>query len=249
MQAMRRTAIAIVSVVAALTLSACGGSTDSATTGETSSAIKGGVQDTEDDPAASEVEAEVEAVAEAEAEAEAESEAEAEVVEAEVEADDQELPSNDVCPDLRRADIFTCLQSNGNFTIFLNITRLNDDLREELYTDGPFTVFAFTDDAFEATFEALGEKALGLLDEDEELLRKILTHHIKEGVYDTDDLFTGGSEFLDDVGFSAIEESLDGVITVDGAVVTSGDNVVDNGIIHVIDKVLIPKGAGELLNL
>lgn len=41
MQAMRRTAIAIVSVVAALTLSACGGSTDSATTGETSSAIKG----------------------------------------------------------------------------------------------------------------------------------------------------------------------------------------------------------------
>lgn len=240
MRAMRRTSVAVVSLAAALALSACGGSTDSATTGETSSAIKGGVQDAEDDPAASEVEAEVEA--------EAEAEAEAEVVEAEVEADNQELPSNDVCPDLKRADIFTCLQSNGNFTIFLNITRLNDDLREDLYTGGPFTVFAFTDDAFEATFEALGEKALGLLYEDEELLRKILTHHIKDGVYDTDDLFTGGSEFLDDVGFSAIEESLDGVITVDGAVVTSRDNVVDNGIIHVIDKVLIPKGAGELLN-
>lgn len=223
MRAMRRLSVAVVSLAAALALSACGGSTDSATTGETSSAIKGGVQDAEDDPAASEVEAEVE-------------------------ADNQELPSNDVCPDLKRADIFTCLQSNGNFTIFLNITRLNDDLREDLYTGGPFTVFAFTDDAFEATFEALGEKALGLLYEDEELLRKILTHHIKDGVYDTDDLFTGGSEFLDDVGFSAIEESLDGVITVDGAVVTSRDNVVDNGIIHVIDKVLIPKGAGELLN-
>jgi hypothetical protein len=94
MQAMRRTTIAIVSVVAALTLSACGGSTDSATTGETSSVIKGGAQDAADDPATSEVEAEV---------------VEAEVVEAEAEADSQEMPSNDVCPDLRRADIFTCL--------------------------------------------------------------------------------------------------------------------------------------------
>ena len=217
MRAARRTFIAVVSVAAALTLSACGSSTDGATTAESSTAIKGALQDPADD---SEMDEE----------------------ETGETADDQGLSSNNVCPDVSPADILACLQSNGNFTYF--VTGLNADLLGELSEGGPLTVFAPTDDAF----EALGDEVLTLLSQDEELLSIILAHHIKNSLYYTPDLFTGGSEFLDLVGFSAIEESPDGVITVDGAVVAPGDNVVDNGIIHVIDKVLLPRGVEEELN-
>jgi len=225
MRAMRRTSISVISVVAALTLSACGGSTDEATTAESSSAIKGGALIATEEAES----AEVDGVAEAE-------------VEAEVAEDSQELSSNRVCPDVSPADIVACLESKDNFLYFL--TGGLGYFLDGQFNDGPVTVFAPTDDAF----VALGDEVLDRLRKDKECLSKLITHHIKDSVYYTNDLFTGGSKFLDDVGFSAIEESSDGVITVDGAVVTSGDNVVDNGIIHVIDKVLIPNGFEECLN-
>ncbi len=219
MRAMRRTSIVVVSIAAALTLSACGGSTDEATTAESSSAVKGGVEAEE-------------AIEE----------------EAELEADNQELSSNRVCPDVSPTDIVACLESKDDFeskdSFLYFLTGGLGYILEEQFNDGPVTVFAPTDDAF----VALGDEVLERLRQDEECLSKLITHHIKYSIYGTDDLFKGGSKFLDDVGFSAIEESSDGVITVDGAVVTSRDNVVGNGIIHVIDKVLIPKGAEQCLN-
>ena len=222
MRAMRRTSISVISVVAALTLSACGGSTDEATTAESSSAIKGGALSSEEEVEVLEGEAAVEGIEEI--------------------PDTSGLSSNRVCPDVSPADIVACLESKDNFLYFL--TGGLGYFLDGQFNDGPVTVFAPTDDAF----VALGDEVLDRLREDEECLSKLITHHIKDSVYYTDDLFTGGSKFLDDVGFSAIEESSDGVITVDGAVVTSRDNVVDNGIIHVIDKVLIPNGFEECLN-
>ena len=222
MPAMRRTSISVISVVAALTLSACGGSTDEATTAESSSAIKGGALSSEEEVEVLEGEAAVEGIEEI--------------------PDTSGLSSNRVCPDVSPADIVACLESKDNFLYFL--TGGLGYFLDGQFNDGPVTVFAPTDDAF----VALGDEVLDRLREDEECLSKLITHHIKDSVYYTDDLFTGGSKFLDDVGFSAIEESSDGVITVDGAVVTSRDNVVDNGIIHVIDKVLIPNGFEECLN-
>lgn len=222
MRVMRRTAIAVVSVVAALVLSACGGSTDESTTAESSSAMKGGALSSEEEVEVLEGEAAVEGIEEI--------------------PDTSGLSSNRVCPDVSPADIVACLESKDNFLYFL--TGGLGYFLDGQFNDGPVTVFAPTDDAF----VALGDEVLDRLREDEECLSKLITHHIKDSVYYTDDLFTGGSKFLDDVGFSAIEESSDGVITVDGAVVTSRDNVVDNGIIHVIDKVLIPNGFEECLN-
>jgi uncharacterized surface protein with fasciclin (FAS1) repeats len=209
MRAMRRTAIAVISVVAALTLSACGGSTDGATTVESSSAIKGGVEAAED-------------VLER-------------IVEEEPDAmtDDQELSSNSVCPDISPADIVACLESNGNFNSFLSA--LSDLQRDELSTVGPLTVFAPTDDAF----EALGEEVLGQLGEDEDFRFEILNRHIVDGAYPTPDFFGMDPRFIDVAKFSGVETDLDGVLYVEGAVVAPGDNIVDNGIIHVIDKVLV----------
>ena len=64
MRAMRRTGVVIVSLVVALTLSACGGSTDEATTAESSSAIKGGALSSEEEVEVLEGEAAVEGIEE-----------------------------------------------------------------------------------------------------------------------------------------------------------------------------------------
>jgi uncharacterized surface protein with fasciclin (FAS1) repeats len=188
MRAMRRTAIAVVSVAAALTLSACGGLTEGATTIESSSAIKGGAAEPVDGSAVIEEETDVM-------------------------ADDQELSSNSVCPDISPADIATCLESNGNFTYFL--TGGLGYLLDNQFNGGPVTVFAPTDDAF----KALGVEFLDLLSEDTELVEKIIAHHVKDGVYLTPDFFVDDPRFIDVVGFCEVIGDLDGVLTVDGAVV------------------------------
>jgi hypothetical protein len=46
--------------------------------------------------------------------------------------------------------------------------------------------------------------------------------------------------FIDVAGFTGVETDLNGVLFVEGAVVDPGDNLLDNGYIHVINKVLIP---------
>ena len=216
MRAMRRTAIAVFSVVAALTLSACGGSTDEATTAESSSAMKGGALNSEEKAES----AEVEGILEAE-------------VETEEIPDTSGLSSNRVCPGVN-SDIFECLESSGDFSYFLSI--LNDAQRNELATSGPLTVFAPTDDAF----EALGDEAQGLLDEDEDLRKEVVAHHIVKGAYLTPDFFRENPRFIDVAGFSGVETDLNDVVYVEGAAVGPGDNLLDNGIIHVINKVLIP---------
>jgi uncharacterized surface protein with fasciclin (FAS1) repeats len=209
---MRRTAIAVVSVAAALTLSACGGSTDEATSGESSSVIKGGALTSEE---------------------------EVEIVEEEVAEGIEEIPdtsglsSNRVCPGVY-SDLVVCLESNGNFSYFLSY--LNDAQRNELSTSGPLTVFAPTDEAF----KALGDETLGLLDKDEKLRKEIIAHHIVEGAYQTPDFFNVDPNFIDVAGFTGVETDLNGVLFVEGAVVDPGDNLLDNGYIHVINKVLIP---------
>ena len=213
MRVIRRTAIAVVSVVAALTLSACGGSTDEATTAESSSAMKGGALSSEEEVEVAEGEAAVEGIEEI--------------------PDTSGLSSNRVCPGVN-SDIFECLESSGDFSYFLSI--LNDAQRNELATSGPLTVFAPTDDAF----EALGDEAQGLLDEDEDLRKEVVAHHIVKGAYLTPDFFREKPRFIDVAGFSGVETDLNDVVYVEGAAVGPGDNLLGNGIIHVINKVLIP---------
>ena len=212
MRAVHRTAVAVISVVAALTLSACGGSTDEATTAESSSAMKGGDSSSEEEVEVVEGEAAVEGIEEI--------------------PDTSGLSSNKVCPGVN-SDIFECLESNGNFNSFLSA--LSDVQRDELSTGGPLTVFAPTDDAF----EALGEEVLGQLGDDEDFRFKILNRHILDDVYLTPDFFSVDPNFIDVAKFSGVETDLDGVLYVEGAVVAPGDNIVDNGVIHVIDKVLV----------
>ena len=105
-----------------------------------------------------------------------------------------------------------------------------------LQADGPFTVFAPTDDAF-----AAAGIDLSTFDTDEEnaTLSDILLYHVVSGAVASSDVTDGMSaEALngDDVSFTVSE----GSVMVNDATVTSADVMASNGIIHVIDKVLMP---------
>ena len=105
-----------------------------------------------------------------------------------------------------------------------------------LQADGPFTVFAPTDDAF-----AAAGIDLSTFDTDEEnaTLSDILLYHVVSGAVASSDVSDGMSaEALngDDVSFTVSGRS----VMVNDATVTSADVMASNGIIHVIDKVLMP---------
>ncbi len=110
-------------------------------------------------------------------------------------------------------------------------------LVETLQGDGPFTVFAPTNDAFAALPEGTLESLL--MPENRELLVQILTYHVIPGAVMSGDLEDGMQ--AETVEGSAVTISLSGYgATVDGASVVQADIEASNGVIHVIDSVIIP---------
>ena len=108
-------------------------------------------------------------------------------------------------------------------------------LAETLSGEGPFTVFAPTDDAFAALPEGTLE---GLL-EDEEALTAVLTYHVVAGEAMSGDLSDGMS--LETVQGEEVTISItDGNVMVNDANVVQADIETSNGVIHVIDKVILP---------
>jgi uncharacterized surface protein with fasciclin (FAS1) repeats len=107
-------------------------------------------------------------------------------------------------------------------------------LVDTLKGEGPFTVFAPTDDAFAALPEGTVE---GLLN-DIPALTKILTYHVVPGKVMSGDL-TNGMEAATVEG-STVTIMTEGGVTVNGANVTAADIETSNGVIHVIDAVILP---------
>ncbi|NRB00114.1 MAG: fasciclin domain-containing protein [Rhodobacteraceae bacterium] len=109
-------------------------------------------------------------------------------------------------------------------------------LVETLKGDGPFTVFAPTDEAFAALPEGTVESLL--LPENKEQLTAILTYHVVPGKVMSGDLTNNM--------MAATVEGSDVTIMTEGGVMVQDANVVtadietSNGVIHVIDKVIIP---------
>ena len=109
-------------------------------------------------------------------------------------------------------------------------------LVETLSGEGPFTVFAPTDDAF----NALPEGTLDAVLADMDLLTSILTHHVAGGsVYSTD--LSDGMMVTTLNGTELMVTIDDNGVMIDNAMVTVADVAADNGVVHVIDAVLIPK--------
>lgn len=113
-------------------------------------------------------------------------------------------------------------------------------LVETLSGPGPFTVFAPTDEAFAAALDSLGLTADELL-ADTETLTSILTYHVIAGEVPASAVVELDGQTADTVNGATVDISVDGAqVMVNDANVTATDITASNGIIHVIDKVLLP---------
>ena len=106
---------------------------------------------------------------------------------------------------------------------------------------GPFTVFAPSNAAFEAAFSALGITAEELL-ADTDTLTSILLYHLVDGTVLSTDLVNGEVATLNG---ASVTINLDAGVKVNDATVVAADIVARNGVIHVIDSVLLPPAAEE----
>ena len=109
------------------------------------------------------------------------------------------------------------------------------DLVETLSGEGPFTVFAPTNEAFEALPEGVLDALL--LEENQDTLVKILTYHVVPGAVFSTDIADGDVATVE--GQTVTLSTTDGV-TVNEATVVTADIEASNGVIHVIDAVLLP---------
>jgi uncharacterized surface protein with fasciclin (FAS1) repeats len=108
-------------------------------------------------------------------------------------------------------------------------------LAETLSGEGPFTVFAPTNEAFAAL--PAGVLDALLLPENKDVLTKILTYHVVAGEVTSDQITDGAVPTVE--GQTVTVSTADGV-TVNGATVVTADVPASNGVIHVIDAVLLP---------
>lgn len=141
--------------------------------------------------------------------------------------------------DLEEVDIVDTLTATGNFNKLL--TAIHDaGLADTLKGPGPFTVFAPTDEAFagvpQANLDALLNNTTDLTD--------LLTYHVIRGEIMSEDLM--GENSLETMNGQNLTIMTSGnVIMVDGARVVQADIEATNGVIYVIDAVLMPTQVTE----
>ncbi len=125
--------------------------------------------------------------------------------------------------------------SNGSFKTLVKAMKAAG-LTAELSGKGPYTVFAPTDAAFAALPEGVVEKLLQ--PENKATLKKILTYHVVPGSVRSTALKQGKVKTVEG---AMVDVSLNGSnVMVNNAKVTTPDIQASNGVIHVIDKVIIP---------
>ena len=113
------------------------------------------------------------------------------------------------------------------------------DLVNVLANNGPFTVFAPTNEAFAALPEGTVETLLK--PENKSKLVNIIHYHAAPGTYKDAYLKDGMNMFMANGSNSKIEVNEDGSVTVNGANILATIQAT-NGVIHVVDKVLLPPG-------
>jgi uncharacterized surface protein with fasciclin (FAS1) repeats len=110
-------------------------------------------------------------------------------------------------------------------------------LAETLSGDGPFTVFAPTNEAFAKLPEGTVDELLK--PENKEKLAGILTYHVVAGKVMSKDLSDG--QKAGTVNGQEITVTMEDGVKIDAATVVSADLEASNGVIHVIDSVIMPK--------
>jgi uncharacterized surface protein with fasciclin (FAS1) repeats len=131
-------------------------------------------------------------------------------------------------------DIVTVAVEAGSFTTLATALEAAG-LVETLQGEGPFTVFAPTDEAFAKLPAGTVEALL----QDKQKLTRILTYHVVQGAVTSDEVvkLTQANTVA---GLPAPIRVKDGQVWVGGAKVTTVDIRASNGVIHVIDSVMLP---------
>lgn len=140
---------------------------------------------------------------------------------------DSKMPSNTVVE---------IAVSNPDFSILVDAVK-KAGLVDALSADGPFTVFAPTNEAFKNLFSQLGVS--GIKDLTAEQLTPILTYHVVSGKVMSTDLSNTMVGTLNKD--HKLKVDLSGGVKINDSNVITADIAGKNGVIHVIDKVLIPK--------
>ncbi len=138
-------------------------------------------------------------------------------------------------------DIVDTAIASGMFDILVKSV-IAAELVDTLKSPGPFTVFAPTDDAF----AKIPKNDFDMLLKDKAKLKEVLTFHVVEGKLMAADL--AKHEYLQAVSGGELRIDaklwhLHSKMKVNGATIVKPDLVVDNGVCHAIDKVLMPKMA------
>lgn len=116
------------------------------------------------------------------------------------------------------------------------LTKLIHDagLTETLKGPGPYTVFAPTDDAF----KAVPAKTLDALSKDKALLTSVLTYHVLPGNMTSSGVTNGPAKTVQGAPIALYKSG--SFVTVEEAVITTPDIIASNGVVHIVDRVLIP---------
>lgn len=132
------------------------------------------------------------------------------------------------------ADIVNTAIDAGNFKTLVAALKAAD-LVDTLKGSGPFTVFAPTDEAF----AKIPKAKLDALLKDKARLTKVLTYHVVPSKVMAMDVKPGKVKTVE--GESITIADKDRVLRVNNAKILKADIVADNGVIHSIDTVLMPK--------
>lgn len=161
--------------------------------------------------------------------------------------DDETTPQPEN-PIEKSQSIVQIASGNSNFSILVEALQ-KTDLVDALQADGPFTVFAPTNEAFEKLFKELNVS--GLDDLPALALRPILLYHVVGSEAKSMNLEAGYYTTLntaspDQMGVKVQVDLSNGVMLNGSSKVTAADLEASNGVIHIIDKVLMPPSIVDL---
>lgn len=163
-----------------------------------------------------------------------ETEATTEATDEEMDEEMEESTDDSEAMDEEPGTIVDVASANEDFSTLVTAVQAAD-LVDTLSSEGPFTVFAPTNEAFEALPEGVLDALL--LEENVDVLTSILTYHVIEGEVTSDQVTDGDVATVE--GQSITLSTEDGVMVNDATVVIA-DVDASNGVIHAIDAVLIP---------
>jgi len=138
------------------------------------------------------------------------------------------------------ANVLQAMDQAGAFSMFLKAVKIAG-LKDMLSGEGPYTVFAPTDDAFTKLPKGMMKTMFDTENPDTKMkLKSLVDNHVLEGIVMARDVKNRHLEAVTVVGGSLVVDGNRGFM-VEGGKVTRADIAADNGVVHVLDTVLVPR--------